>query len=142
MKILVLNGPNLNLLGTREPDVYGTTSLALIEEDLRSAFPAVGFLFVQSNHEGTLVDALHDASADRYDGVVLNPAAYSHTSIALRDAILAIDVPVVEVHLSNIYARERFRHHSMTAAACIGVLTGLGADGYRLAVDHLVRRGA
>lgn len=137
MKILVLNGPNLNLLGTREPSVYGSATLADIERDLKTAFPQVTFSFAQSNHEGELVDTLQRA---RVDGIVFNPAAYAHTSIALRDAIAAIPVPVVEVHISNVYARERFRHHSMTAAACVGLVAGLGTDGYRLAVDHLVRR--
>ena len=113
MKIKVLNGPNLNLLGSREVDIYGSASLESIEADLRAQFPDVEFEFLQSNHEGGLVDALHAAQADGFDGVVLNGAAYTHTSVALRDAVAAVTVPVVEVHISNIYAREPFRRHSL-----------------------------
>lgn len=138
MKLLILNGPNLNLLGTREPETYGRTTLADIEVRLREAFPGVEFQFVQSSHEGALIDALHKASGDGVDGVVFNPAGYTHTSIALRDAIAAIEVPVVEVHLSNIHARESFRHGSYTAGAAVGQITGLGPRGYDLAVRFLV----
>ena len=137
MKLLVLNGPNLNLLGSRETDIYGTGSLADLENGLRNEFPDVDFAFVQGNHEGSLIDTLHGASGDGVDGVVFNPAGYSHTSVALRDAVAAIDIPVVEVHISNVYARERFRHVSRTAAAAIGVITGLGMTGYSLAVRYL-----
>lgn len=140
MKLLVLNGPNLNLLGSREPDVYGAGTLDDLERDLRERFPDVTFEFVQSNHEGALIDALHRAAADGVGGVVFNPGGYSHTSVALRDAIAAIEVPVVEVHISNVYARERFRHVSRTAAAAVGVISGLGLDGYGLAVAHLLNR--
>jgi 3-dehydroquinate dehydratase-2 len=140
MKLLVLNGPNLNLLGKREPETYGNVSLATIEAGLRKAFPDVEFVFVQSNHEGELIDRLQATEADGFDGVVFNPAGYSHTSVALRDAVTATDTPVVEVHISNIAARERFRHHSRTAAAAIGTISGLGVEGYHLAVRYFLSR--
>ena len=132
--LLVLNGPNLNLLGTREPDTYGTTTLADIEADLRDAFPDATFRFEQANSEGTLIDSLHDAHGDAVDGVIFNPGGYTHTSVALRDAVAAIDPPVVEVHLSNVHAREDFRRTSRIAPACVGQMSGFGAAGYRLAV--------
>lgn len=137
MNLLILNGPNLNLLGTREPETYGTTTLDDLADDLQAAFPEVDFTFVQSNHEGALIDALHEAHADSLDGVVLNPGGYTHTSVALRDSVAAIEVPVVEVHLSNIHAREAFRHTSRVAGACVGQISGLGPAGYHLAVRYL-----
>jgi 3-dehydroquinate dehydratase-2 len=137
VRVLVLNGPNLNLLGTRETDVYGLASLAEIAADLRAAFPDVDLAFVQTNAEGALVDALHAAERDGQDGVVLNPGAYGHTSIAVRDAIAALRVPVVEVHLSNVHAREPFRRRLVLAGVCAGVITGLGPAGYHLAVRYL-----
>ncbi|HYE96820.1 MAG TPA: type II 3-dehydroquinate dehydratase [Rubricoccaceae bacterium] len=140
MKLLVLNGPNLDRLGRREPEVYGTRSLAEIETGLRAAFPGVEFVFFQSNHEGALVDALHAAGDDGMHGVILNAAGYSHTSVALRDAIAAVRVPVVEVHLTNVHAREPFRHTLLTAGACAGVITGLGPAGYHLAVRFFLDR--
>ncbi len=135
MHILVVNGPNLNLLGSREPDVYGTTTLAQLEIDLTKAFPSVDFSFFQSNHEGELIDALQ---ASKAGGIVLNAAGFTHTSVALRDAIASIDVPVLEVHISNIAARESFRHHSLIAAECIGSIVGLGIRGYHLAVEFFL----
>jgi len=137
MQILVLNGPNLNLLGTREPDTYGTQTLSDLESLVRTRFKDVDFQFAQSNHEGELIDYLHGARG--YDGIVLNAAAYTHTSVALRDAIAAIDVPTIEVHLSNVHAREAFRHHSMLAPVCRGVISGLGMTGYLLAVEALIQ---
>ena len=138
-QVLVLNGPNLNLLGTREPEVYGSDTL----DDVVSALAAdasgrdVTVRAVQSNVEGELVDALHDARGWA-SGVIFNPGAYTHTSIALRDAITAIELPVVEVHLSNVHAREEFRSRSMVSGVCLGVITGFGAIGYRLALDALL----
>lgn len=138
MKLLILNGPNLNLLGAREPDTYGHASLADVEAWLQDAFPEVEMKFVQSNHEGDLIDALHTAAADGTDGVVFNPGGFTHTSVALRDAIASIDTPVLEVHLSNIHARESFRHKSVTAGAALGQISGLGAAGYGLAVRYFL----
>jgi len=137
--ILVLNGPNLNLLGKREPDVYGTVSLAELDGSCVEAGRELGVDVVcrQSNHEGELIDWLHGAAAEGATGVVLNPGAYAHTSIALRDAIAAIEVPVVEVHLSNVHAREGFRRRSITAQVCNGAIVGLGPDGYVLAIRQL-----
>lgn len=137
MRIAVVNGPNLNLLGTREPNTYGSATLADLEQGLRSRFPAVELAFFQSNHEGELLDYLHRTG---HDGIVLNAAAYTHTSIALRDAIAAIKAPVVEVHLSNVHAREQFRHHSMISAVCMGVISGFGMIGYELAVRALLEK--
>lgn len=142
MRILVLNGPNLNLLGSREPAVYGSDTLEDLELHIREAFPEIVFTFFQSNAEGTLIDSLHQAFYQDLDGVVFNPGGYTHTSIALRDAIAAIAIPVVEVHISNVHARESFRHTSLLAPVCLGQISGLGFDGYRLAVDHLSRRKA
>jgi len=139
-RILVLNGPNLNLLGTRETDVYGTATLDDIVAELRTvaAERNVELYDVQDNSEGGLIDALHEART-RADGVVFNPGAYTHTSIALRDAIASIDVPVVETHLSNVHAREEFRHTSVVGAVCVGVVAGFGADSYAIALDALLR---
>ena len=137
--ILLLNGPNLNLLGTREPEVYGADTLDDIEVELRSIAESRGFELrsFQSNVEGELVDALH-AARGTDAGVVFNPGAYTHTSIALRDAISAIELPVVETHLSNVHAREEFRHTSMLSAVCLGVIGGFGRTSYRLALDALI----
>ncbi len=142
MHLLILNGPNLNLLGTREPETYGAATLADLEAALRAAFPAVRFSFYQSNHEGALIEALHRAHAECLEGVVFNPGGYTHTSVALRDAVAAIDVPVVEVHLSNVYAREAFRHRSLLAPVCAGQVSGLGMHGYHLAVRYFVDTAA
>ncbi|MCB4770345.1 type II 3-dehydroquinate dehydratase [Ancylobacter sp. Lp-2] len=135
----VINGPNLNLLGTREPAIYGRTTLADIEALCRSTCERHGFtlVFGQSNHEGELVDMIHAARNSL--GVVLNAAAYTHTSVALADAIKAVGVSAIEVHLSNVFAREAFRHHSYISSVARGVICGLGAEGYRLAIDALAQ---
>ena len=141
MKILVINGPNLQLLGRRKAEFYGTCTLSDIESRLRKTAAELGVEldFMQSNHEGELVDRIAEAIGNT-DGIVINPAAYTHTSIALRDALEAARIPAVEVHLSNVAARDEFRRISMTAAACIGQITGLGADGYEWALRALVMR--
>ncbi len=138
MKILVLNGPNINLLGKREPEVYGTATYADLEAAVRERAKrrGVDVSFVQTNHEGELVTRIQNA-AGVYDGMVLNPAAYTHTSIAILDALTACGVPAVEVHLSNIHKREEFRHRSVTAAGCVGQICGFGIKGYLLAIDYL-----
>ncbi|MDE6300213.1 MAG: type II 3-dehydroquinate dehydratase [Muribaculaceae bacterium] len=135
-RILILNGPNLNLLGLREPEIYGSDSLESIMADVRAEFHGVEIDHVQSNHEGELIDALQRAGygTEHYDGVVFNAGGYTHTSVALRDAIAAIPVPVIEVHLSNIAAREEFRHRSLLSPVCRGTIAGLGKTVYSLAV--------
>ncbi len=139
MRILILNGPNLDLLGVREPHIYGSRSFPEYLDELRGSFPDITLEHAQSNVEGELVRMLRDAVV-RYDAVVFNPAGYSHTSVALRDTIVAIGLPVVEVHISNIHGREEFRHNTITGGACLGVITGFGLEGYRLAVLHLLGR--
>jgi 3-dehydroquinate dehydratase-2 len=138
-RILVLHGPNLNLLGTRETDTYGRMTLEQINAALQRAADDLGATleFVQSNHEGTLVDALHE-SRTSVDGVLMNPGAYTHTSLALRDAIAAIALPTVEIHLSNVYAREEFRHRSLTAPVCVGQISGFGWRSYVLGLRAIV----
>lgn len=136
--ILILNGPNLNLLGTRQPEVYGSTTLKDIEQMCADAAQRLGVsvAFAQSNHEGTLVDQIHAAKGS-HDGIVLNAGAYTHTSIALMDAISSVELPVIELHLSNVHAREAFRHTSYIAPVAIGLICGFGAHGYVLALEAL-----
>lgn len=135
MKILILNGPNLNLLGSREPEIYGRTTLEDIERALRANFPDVEFVFRQSNHEGKLIDLIQNTDAQ---GIVLNAGAYTHTSLALADCIAAVEVPVVEVHISNIFAREDIRRRSLIAPVCAGTISGFGPMSYALGVQALL----
>ena len=139
--ILILNGPNLNLLGTRQPDVYGTTTLADIEAmcRVRAENLQISVDFKQSNHEGVLVDEIHNAKG-KHAGIVLNAGAYTHTSVALLDAIASVELPVIELHLSNIHAREEFRHTSYISQAAVGLICGFGAYGYVLAIDALFNK--
>jgi 3-dehydroquinate dehydratase-2 len=134
-QILIINGPNLNLLGTRQPQIYGEITFDEVLVDLRNKFPNTKIEFLQSNHEGEIIDALQQSS---HDGIVLNAGGYTHTSVAIRDAISAIEVPVVEVHISNISARESFRHESMLSPVCQGAIFGFGVKGYELAVGYFV----
>lgn len=138
MSILVVNGPNLNLLGTREPAVYGHTTLAMIEAELMQMAADAGAALqcFQSNHEGALIDRLHAARDDGTRCIVINPGGLTHTSVALRDALAGVALPFIEVHVSNVHAREAFRHHSYLSPIALGVICGLGVNGYRLAVQH------
>lgn len=138
MNILVINGPNLNLLGIREPHIYGSHTLQEIQNDLILKYPEVTFTFFQSNHEGAIVDALQSTIGKQFDGVVINGGAFSHYSYAIRDAISLLSIPTVEVHISNIHLREEFRRHSVTAAPCVAQLSGFGANGYSVAVEMLL----
>jgi 3-dehydroquinate dehydratase-2 len=143
MKILVLNGPNLNLLGTREPEVYGTDSLEDIENSLQSLAlkNSINIDFYQSNSENELIERLHNAKQDSVDYIIINPGAFTHTSIALRDAFLGIGIPFIEVHISNIYSREEFRKKSYLSDISKGLITGLGVAGYEFALLSILQRG-
>ena len=136
-RIQIINGPNLNLLGRREPGVYGSRSFEDYLQELRSRYPDVQLDYYQSNHEGDLIDCIHRCGFSA-DGIVLNAGAYTHTSVALHDALRAVSAPAVEVHISNVHQREEFRHHSMISAACRGVICGFGLDSYRLAIEALL----
>ena len=138
LRVLVLNGPNLNLLGTRKPEIYGTTTLADIEQMMRQRAEVLGIEmdFMQSNYEGELVEQIQKAKG-RYQYLILNAAAYTHTSIAIRDAIEAVELPTIEIHLSNIHAREEFRHNSLIAPVCVGQICGFGAKSYLLALHYV-----
>jgi 3-dehydroquinate dehydratase-2 len=138
MRILVINGPNLNLLGKREPQLYGSITLDDIEKSIAKKFPDVKFEWYQSNVEGVLIDHLQKATGGAFDGVLLNAGAYTHYSYAIRDAVAALKVPVIEVHLTNTHAREEFRHRSVLASVCTGVIAGFGATSYELAVRALI----
>jgi len=140
MQVLVLHGPNLNLLGTREPDVYGTETLIDINNDIQGYGQKNGVEVIcfQSNHEGQLIDRIHQADADGIHGIIVNPGGLTHTSVSLRDAIAAVTIPVVEVHLSNIQAREAFRQHSFITPVAVGQISGFGAEGYKLALQGLL----
>ncbi|MEE1944290.1 type II 3-dehydroquinate dehydratase [Pedobacter sp. KR3-3] len=138
MKIQIINGPNLNLLGLREPGIYGSQSFDEYLEQLREQYSIIEIAYYQSNVEGELINKLHEVGFS-YDGIIINGGAYTHTSVAIADAIAGIKTPVVEVHISNIYAREEFRHVSLTGKNCKGVLTGFGLDGYRLALESFLK---
>lgn len=137
MRVIIINGPNLNLLGQREPSVYGTDSFEAYFATLQRAYPQLELSYFQSNHEGALLDKLHEVGFS-YDGIILNAGAYTHTSVALHDAIRAITTPVVEVHISNTFAREAFRHHSYITAVAKGVIVGFGMESYRLALESFL----
>jgi len=137
MKIQIINGPNLNLLGVREKSIYGNTDFESYLSDLRKRYPAVEIDYYQSNVEGEIINKIHEVGFSN-DGIVINAGAYTHTSIAIADAIAGIKSPVIEVHISNVYKREEFRHHSMLAASCRGVIAGFGMDSYRLAIENLL----
>lgn len=141
-KFLLLNGPNLNLLGTREPEVYGSLTLQDIEQDLTQKASESGHDLncFQSNSESELIDRIHQAKHDGINAIIINPAAYTHTSVAIRDALLGVDIPFIEVHLSNVHAREPFRHHSYLSDVAIGVICGLGADGYQYALSSAIKK--
>lgn len=138
MKILIINGPNLNLLGKREPDIYGNTSFETYFSQLQETYAGCELSYFQSNHEGALIDKIHEVGFS-FDGIILNAGAYTHTSVALHDAIKSVTTPVVEVHISNIHTREEFRHKSMIAAACKGSIVGLGLFSYELAIDFFLK---
>lgn len=137
MKLLIINGPNLNLLGVREPGIYGSRNFTDYLNDLKKEFPDDDISYFQSNHEGAIIDQLHSVGFGQVDGIVLNAGAYTHTSVAIADAISAIKTPVVEVHISNINKREDFRHHSFLTPVCAGIIAGFGLDSYRLGLEAL-----
>jgi 3-dehydroquinate dehydratase-2 len=139
--LLLMNGPNLNLLGTREPGIYGATTLAQVEQAAREQAAQAGAQLAafQSNHEGALIDRVHAARDEGVDFIVINPGGYTHTSVALRDALAGVAIPFVEVHISNIYQRESFRHHSYLSAVARGTICGLGTEGYRFAIDFALK---
>ncbi len=139
-RILVLNGPNLNLLGTREPETYGHTTLGDVEQRLRALAEGHGLDFFQSNDEAALIERIHQARPDGVDFILINPAALTHTSVALRDALLGVDIPFIEIHISNVFARESFRHHSYLSDIAVGVISGLGTQGYELALAAALQR--
>ena len=141
-KLLLLNGPNLNLLGSREPEVYGATTLAEIEQAAIAQAQAAGaeLAYLQSNHEGDLIDRIQAAKAQGVEAIVINPGGLTHTSVALRDALAGVSIPFVEVHISNIYRRESFRHHSYLSELAAGVVCGLGPDGYRISIEFAIKK--
>jgi 3-dehydroquinate dehydratase-2 len=141
MRIQIINGPNLNLLGKREPEVYGTQAFETFFQTLQLSFPQAEIFYFQSNVEGEIINQLQDVGFS-YDGIILNAGAYAHTSVAIHDTIAAITTPVVEVHISNIYAREEFRHRSLISANCAGLISGFGLQGYVLALVYLMNRAA
>jgi len=140
MKIKIINGPNLNMLGTRQPHIYGTVRFEDYLLQLEAAFPPVVLSYFQSNHEGALIDEIQSLTEGEYDALILNPAAYGHTSIALADALACLSIPIIEVHISDISKRESFRHHTYTAAHALHMITGKGLDGYKEAINLLLNK--
>lgn len=138
MKLIIINGPNLNLLGTRETDVYGSQTFDVYFQELQNRFENIGLFYYQSNVEGELINKLHEVGFS-FDGIILNAGGYTHTSVALRDAIASIKTPVIEVHISNVFAREDFRHNSLIAPKCKGSISGFGLDSYRLAIESFTK---
>lgn len=141
MKILIINGPNLNLLGKREPEIYGSQTFEDFLVKTKNQYSDIQIDYYQNNVEGEIINKLHEAGFS-YNGIVLNAAGFTHTSVAIADAVAAINTPVVEVHISNIYKRDEYRHISLTGKNCVGVITGFGLDGYSMAIDHFIRKGA
>nr|WP_321452362.1 type II 3-dehydroquinate dehydratase [uncultured Carboxylicivirga sp.] len=139
MSILIINGPNLNLLGKREPTIYGSDTFDDYFKKIQNEYPDIDLEYFQSNHEGEIIDKLHE-NGFSIEGVVLNAGAYTHTSLAIADAIAAIETPVVEVHISNVFQREEIRHHSFISSVCIGSISGFGLDSYRLGLEALIKR--
>lgn len=139
MEILILNGPNLNLLGTREPEIYGRKTMEEVVADIKTRFLSVNLRYYQTNHEGAIIDKLHEVGFS-YDGIIINAGGYTHTSIAIRDAISAITTPVLEVHISDLKKREKFRHHSYIEAVCVHQIVGKGVEGYAEAVEFFVTK--
>lgn len=138
MKLLILNGPNLNLLGSREPSIYGADTLSDLIKQIETAYPSIQFEHIQSNHEGALIDAIQDSA--KFDGIIFNAGGYTHTSVAIADALAAVKPKTIEVHLSNVHARESFRHTSLIAPHCLGSIAGFGVDSYLLAVDYFLKK--
>jgi 3-dehydroquinate dehydratase-2 len=139
MKIQIINGPNLNLLGKREPSIYGDQSFDQFFETLKTRFPSMNLSYFQSNVEGEIINMIHEVGFS-YDGIIINAGAYTHTSVAIHDAIGAVKTPVVEVHISNVYGREEFRHKSLITSKCVGMMTGFGMEGYALALEYFKNR--
>jgi len=141
-RILILNGPNLNLLGSREPEQYGSETLSDIETSLKktASEKAIDLFFFQSNAEHELIDQIHQAATNHTQFIIINPAAFTHTSVAIRDALLGVKIPLIEVHLSNVFAREKFRHHSYISDIAVGVISGLGSQGYHLALEAAIKQ--
>jgi len=139
MKVIIINGPNLNLLGKREKNIYGNQSFEDYFSALKAKYPQVDLNYFQSNSEGWIIDKIHEVGFE-YDGIIINAGAYTHTSVAIRDALASVTTPAVEVHISNIHAREEFRHHSHLSPVCKGVIVGLGLDGYRLALENFLNK--
>jgi 3-dehydroquinate dehydratase II len=139
MKILIINGPNLNLIGKREPEIYGTETFESFFKKVEKQYPGLGLYYFQSNHEGEIIDKIQTISKD-YDGIIINAGAYAHTSIAIADAIRSVQTPIIELHISNVFAREAYRHHSYLTPYCVGTIVGLGMEGYRLGIEYFINK--